>query len=52
MFFFWIVAFIVEGVFDRQLGEAGGFVIIMLGIVGVWAGYETRKNCRARAAKA
>lgn len=44
----WVVALLIEGVFSKQLGEAGGFLLLGLGIIGVWFGVNVRAECRKR----
>jgi hypothetical protein len=48
--FFWIIAFAIAGAFERELREYGGFLMLILGVTGIWAGYEVRNQCAARAA--
>lgn len=44
----WVFAFVLEAAFDKQLGEAGGFLLLVLGIVGVWFGVNVRAQCRKK----
>lgn len=46
LLFFWAVAISVPQAFERELGEFTGFAILILGIVGIWAGLATRRACR------
>lgn len=50
MLMIWVFAFLIQGAFEKQLGEAGGFLLLILGIIGVWFGIAVRKECKARAA--
>jgi hypothetical protein len=44
----WVLAFLIESPFEEQLGAAGGFVLLILGIIGVWFGLAVRKECKGR----
>jgi hypothetical protein len=52
MLFLWAAGVVVAEVFERELGELGGFLILGMGFVGAWAGMAVRKECRAKVAKA
>lgn len=45
---FWAAGFALDYAFARQLGELGGFVILVVGLVGIAAGQQARQHCRAK----
>lgn len=44
MLFIWVVAFVVPSSFEASLGEWSGFLMLALLAIGVWAGYQTRRE--------
>lgn len=44
--FFWVIGFVVEAAFEKELGLYAGFPLWAFLLVGIWFGYEVMQQCR------